>query len=125
MNASKHFLTFWRVTMKKLLLASAFTVGMALPAFAQMADDPSCTDFMAMDSSGQMKAVEAMAMATDAMATDPMATDAMATDDAMAADDAMASDDMMAEEVTVEGAMAACTDHPEMTVHDAMAAGAM
>ncbi len=114
--------------MKTFLMTTVFSGLMAFPAFAQMSDDMSCADFMAMDASAQMKAVmEADStasddmMADDAMAEDAMADDAMA-DDAMAEDDMMAKDDMMADEmaVSVESVAAICADNPDMMVHDAM-----
>lgn len=119
--------------MKTFLMTTVFSGLMAFPAFAQMSDDMSCADFMAMDASAQMKAVmEADStasddmMADDAMAEDTMAEDAMAedamADDAMAEDDMMAKDDMMADEmaVSVESVAAICADNPDMMVHDAM-----
>ena len=116
--------------MTRLLAALTMTTMLAMPAFA--ADMP-CSDFMAMDSAGQMAAMEdAMAadgaMADDAMAADgAMADDAMASDDAMGAEGDMATDDAMAADgMAAEGGMeamvAACTAHPDMTVMEAMGA---
>jgi hypothetical protein len=87
------------------------------PAFAQMsADDMSCADFTAMDSSGQMAAVDKLgamksgdsgAMSSAAMSSHDKASGKMASDRAP---------------VTAESVAAACADHPDMTVHEAMMA---
>ncbi len=117
--------------MKKILLASVFTGLMAFPAFAQMAEDTSCGDFMAMSADAQMKAIGAMSgdsmMAGDNMAGDDMAKDNMAGDDTasgdnMAGEDHMAGDDMMAEGPSADAVKAACAGKPDMSLHDAMMA---
>jgi hypothetical protein len=95
--------------MKMLLLASTIVSGMLIaPAFAQMASDMSCADFTAMDSSGQMAAVESMA---SGMASDKMAPAGNMTSDAMG------SDKMG---VTTENVAQACAGQSDMMVHDAM-----
>lgn len=102
--------------MKTLLATTILVASLSVPAFAQMADDMSCTDFMAMDSSGQMQAMESMAgaMAGDAMMSseggDAMKSDAMAGD-------AMAGDHMG---VTADTVADACADHGDMMVQDAI-----
>jgi hypothetical protein len=108
-----------------------------------------CADFMAMNQSGQMAAMDAMAanamaagdtmasddmaaaegtasddtMASDDMAADAMGSDDMATDDTMASGDAMASDDAMAaDEMAAGHDMAADTmATDDMAADDAMA----
>ena len=101
----------------RTLLAMAMLSGVLIaPAFAQMsAEDMTCTDFTAMDSSAQMAAVDSMEGAMGAMASDKMSSDAMSSGD-------MAAGDMAAEEapLTAEKVAAACTDHPDMMVHDAV-----
>ena len=105
--------------MKRILLASIFTGVMAFPAFAQIAGDPSCADFMAMDADAQMKAIAATPgdgmMADDDTAKDNMAAGDMAKDN-------MAGDGMMAEGPTVEAVAAACAGKPDMSLADAMMA---
>ncbi len=121
--------------MKKILLASVFTGLMAFPAFAQMAEDTTCKDFMAMNADAQMKAIGDMSgdgmmaddMASgDNMAGDNMAGDNMASGDNMAGDDMakdnMAGDGMMAEGPSVEAVAAACAGKPDMMLNDAMMA---
>lgn len=82
--------------MKRILLALALAGSASLPAFAQSAmmsgDTMTCADYTAMDSAGQMKAMEAM-------------------DSGMSADDQMKSGEML---------VTACKDHPDMMVGDAM-----
>ena len=65
------------------------------------------------------------AMASDKMSSDAMSSDDMASGDMAAGDMAagdMAAGDMAAEEapLTAEKVAAACTDHPDMIVHDAV-----
>jgi hypothetical protein len=91
----------------KTLLATTILVGsMAVPAFAQMADDMSCADFMAMDSSGQMAAMESMSGMT---AGDKM----MSEGDKAMKSDAMAEGGM---EVTAETVAQGCEGHDDMMV---------
>ena len=82
--------------MKRILLALAIAGSAALPAFAQSTmmsgDTMSCADYTAMDSDGQMKAMETL-------------------DAGMSADDQMKSGAMLAD---------ACKDHPDLMVGDAM-----
>ena len=104
--------------MTKLLATTMLAGGlMAAPAFAQMSSDMSCADFVAMDSSGQMEAMKSMAggMASDAMKSSDMASDAMKSGDMKSGE--MASGEM---DVTADDVVGACTDHPDMMVHDAM-----
>jgi hypothetical protein len=108
--------------MKTLLMALVLTGAMSFPAFAQMSQDMSCADFMAMDADAQMNTLGQMAgdaMGADNMAADNMAADNMAADN-MAADN-MAAGDMKAEDtVTAEAVTAICADNPDMMVGDAM-----
>jgi len=82
--------------MTRILLALALAGSASLPAFAQSTmmsgDTMSCSDYTAMDSAGQMKAMETM-------------------DAGMSADDQMKSGEMLA---------STCKDHPDMMVDDAM-----
>ena len=96
--------------MKTLLAATILIGSLSVPAFAQMADDMSCADFMAMDSSGQMQAMEAMGGA--------MAGGAMMSSEG----DAMTSDAMAGEhmEMTADAVADACADHGDMMVQDAI-----
>jgi hypothetical protein len=108
--------------MKTLLMALVLTGAMSFPAFAQMSQDMSCADFMAMDADAQMNTLGQMAgdaMGADNMAADNMAADNMAADN-MAADN-MAAGDMKAEDtVAAEAVTAICADNPDMMVGDAM-----
>ena len=101
--------------MNRFFLAVALTTALTAPAFAEgMAQDMTCTDFMAMGQDDMMAATTA-AMEADAMASDgAMATDTTTTGDAMAADGMMSAEDQMAAIVK------ACTDHPDMKAMDAM-----
>ena len=109
--------------MRTLLMTMILSGALVSPAFAQMsADDMSCADFTAMDSGGQMAAIDRMAGAmkpgdAGAMASDAMSSGAMSSG-------AMASGAMGAGEapVTVESLTAACAGHPDMMVHEAMMA---
>jgi hypothetical protein len=99
--------------MKTLLALTILSGVLVAPAFAQMSsEDMSCADFTAMDSSGQMAAMDSMGsgMESDAMASDSMKSDDMKSDD-------MASDDVT---VTAESVAEACGEHPDMMVHDAI-----
>jgi hypothetical protein len=96
--------------MKTLLATTILVASLSVPAFAQMADDMSCTDFMAMDSSGQMQAMESMA---GAMAGDAM----MSSEGDAMKPDAMADDHMG---VTADTVADACADHGDMMVQDAI-----
>ncbi len=128
------------ITTLKTITLAAVIGAMAGLASAQDALDPgtmTCADFMAMDETVQMAAMDAMAT-TDAMASDDamafedgmapddaMAADDMAADDAMATDDATAGDDMSADAMTAEAMtamMAACEGAPHMMAMDAMSA---
>jgi hypothetical protein len=103
---------------RTLLLMTILSGVLISPAFAQMsADDMSCGDFTAMDSSGQMAAVDKMGGAMKSGDSDAMSSDAMSSGD-------KASGEMASEmaPVTAESVAAACADHPDMTVHDAMKA---
>jgi hypothetical protein len=106
----------------KTLLAMTILSGVLItPAFAQMsAGDMTCAAFSAMDSSGQMAAVDKMAGAMKSGDTGAMKSGAMSSDqmspDKMAS--GMASDTPM----TAGSVAAACADHPDMMVHDAMMA---
>jgi hypothetical protein len=91
----------------KTLFATTILLGsLAFPAFAQMADDMSCADFMAMDSSGQMEAMKSMGgmIEGDAMMSEG--------DDAAKSED-MASDQM---EVTAKTVAQSCEGHDDMMV---------
>ncbi len=112
------------------IMATGLAAATAIPAFAASHDTDmakaTCGEFAAMDTEGQMAAMDAMHMAADEMASDEMSSDAMASDDSsteeMASDDAatddMASDDMMAEEMTEIAAV--CDGKPDVMVMDAM-----
>jgi hypothetical protein len=103
--------------MKRLLATTMLAGLMASPAFAQMSSDMSCADFVAMDSSGQMEAMESMVggMASEAMKSSDMASDAMKSGDLKSGE--MASGEV---EVTADDVISACADHPDMMVHDAV-----
>jgi hypothetical protein len=77
----------------------------------------SCADFTAMNSSGQMAAVDKMGGAMKSGDSGAMSSDAMSSDDK--ASGKMASDRAP---VTTQSVAAACADHPDMTVHEAMMA---
>ena len=94
----------------------------AFSAFAQgEVMTTSCAEFMAMDSEGQMKAVEQMQKACDDMASDKMMPeDSMAPDDSMTPEDSMAPDDSMMAEDRVSRVLKVCEANPKMMVMDAM-----
>jgi hypothetical protein len=103
---------------RTLLLMTILSGVLFSPAFAEMsADDMSCADFTAMDSSGQLAAVDRMGGAMKSGDAGAMSSDAMSSDQKGAGE--MASDRAP---VTAESVAAACADHPDMTVHDAMKA---
>ncbi len=85
--------------MKRILLALAVAGSASLPAFAQSTmmsgDTMACSDYTAMDSDGQMKAMETL-------------------DAGMSADDQMKSGEKLA---------STCKDHPDMMVDEAMKMG--
>ncbi len=98
----------------KTLLATTIVSGMLIaPAFAM--SDMSCADFTAMDSSGQMAAMDSMSSGMKS-GSDAMASDANSSDK-MASSDSMGSDKMA---VTAESVAQACAGQPDMMVHDAM-----
>jgi hypothetical protein len=101
--------------MNRFLLAFALTATLGAPALAEgMAQDMTCSDFMAMGQDDMMAATTE-AMAADAMSEDgAMATDSTTSGDAMATEGMMSADDQMAAMVK------ACTEHPEMTAMDAI-----
>lgn len=88
--------------MIRMILAIAVAGFAAVPAFAM--DDMSCGDFTAMDAAGQAQAVAGMEEGT------------MATGGMMASADAGA----MSPEETAVGLAAACAQHPEMMMGEAM-----
>jgi hypothetical protein len=103
---------------RTLLLMTILSGVLISPAFAQMsANDMSCADFTAMNSSGQMAAVDKMGRAMKSGDSGAMSSDAMSSDDK--ASGKMASDRAP---VTAQSVAAACADHPDMTVHEAMMA---
>lgn len=102
--------------MNRLLLVLALTTALSAPAFADaMAQEMTCTAYMAMGHDDMMAATTA-AMAADTMSKDgAMASDAKTTTKgAMATDGAMSVDDQMAAMVK------ACTAHPDMMALDAI-----
>lgn len=113
-------------------LAIAGLVGTltAWPLVAQdtaSGDSMTCADFMAMDSEGQMQAVETMQMASESMmAEDEMAAEGETTEGEMAAEGQSAEGGgMMAEgggmmEEQMAAISAACDGNPDMMVTDAM-----
>jgi hypothetical protein len=104
---------------RTLLLMTILSGVLISPAFAQMsADHMSCADFTAMDSGGQMAAVDKMVGAMKSGDSGAMSSEAMSSQD-KASGNKMASDRAP---VTAESVAAACADHPDMTVHDAMMA---
>jgi hypothetical protein len=113
--------------MRILLATTVLSSMLTFPAMAQMASEGiSCADFVAMDSSGQLKTLESMgsgmksegAMQSEgAMKSGDMASDAMKSGDAMESG-ARASGDPMPP--TLDDLAKACADHPDMTVQDAM-----
>ena len=116
-----------RCTVKTLLLMTILSGVLISPAFAQMsAEDMTCAAFSAMDSSGQMAAVDKMAGAmksgdTGAMKSGSMSSDQMSSD--QMSSDKMASGGMASDTpMTAESVAAACADHPDMMVHEAMMA---
>lgn len=88
--------------MKYTLAALALAAAMSSPLHAQdkMSMDPSCSDYMGMDSEGQMGAMTEMG--------DQMKAEGMASTDPMSADDMMAQ------------AGTACAAHPDGSVGEAM-----
>jgi hypothetical protein len=102
---------------RTLLLMTILSGVLISPAFAQMsADHMSCADFTAMNSNGQMAAVDKMGGAMKSGDSGAMSSDAMSSDKASGK---MASDRAP---VTAQSVAAACADHPDMTVHEAMMA---
>lgn len=113
-----------------LLQAVVLTGGLSLPARAEadamMGADMTCATFSAMDATGQMQAMDAMAaqgtaggaMATHGNATGAMASGAMATD--AAASGAMADTGMMASHDDLMATVDACAGHADMMAVDAM-----
>jgi hypothetical protein len=91
--------------MKRTLLVIALAGSFALPALAadKMTADPTCKDYMAMDSAGQMKSIDMMHVATAKKPTDDTA-----------ATDSMRPDMMAA------NAMKACSAEPDATLGEAM-----
>ncbi len=85
--------------MKRILVAMVFA-GFAAPAFAM--DDMSCKDYSAMSADEQMSTV------------------GMMSQDSMAAEGSMASTDAMSDEDMTKAVTAACADHPDMMLGDAM-----
>jgi hypothetical protein len=103
---------------RTLLLMTILSGVLISPAFAQMsAEHMSCADFTAMDSSGQMAAVDKMGGAMKSGDSGAMSSEARSSGDK--ASGKMASE--MAP-VTAESLAKACADHPDMTVHEAMMA---
>lgn len=86
-------------SMKKMLIAMAACAALTLPALAQAADGMmKCSAFNAMDSKGQMAAVDSLkmqgSMASDKMGADKMGSDNMASDKMGMVSDKMGSDKM-------------------------------
>jgi hypothetical protein len=127
--------------MRGVIRAIALSGVLAFPALAQdggMADPMimTCAEFMALDSEGQMMAIEEMDLAAEEMATDMMMPEDMASDEmkpeqmgsgemmseggSMMADDKMASDGTMMSEDMVAAVLNACEGQPDKMVMDAM-----
>ena len=141
-NVASNIQEFWIKYFGQAIAITGMLTGMltgfAVPAFAAShgmdATMMTCADFSAMDADGQMKAMDAMSMASegmtsdqmasdDAMASDDEASDAMASDDEASSDmasDAMASDDMASD--TMMATATTCADNPDMMAMDAMMA---
>jgi hypothetical protein len=147
-NVASNIQEFWIKYFGQAIALTGMLTGFAVPAFAAShgmdATMMTCADFSAMDADGQMKAMDAMSMASegmtsdqmasdDAMASDDEASDAMASDEgaseAMASDDeassdmasdAMASDDMASD--TMMATATTCADNLDMMAMDAMMA---
>jgi hypothetical protein len=120
--------------MKTLFAMTILSGVLVSPAFAQMsAEDMSCADFTAMDPSAQMAAVSSMesrmeaGSSSGAMSPDRMESDAMRSEDSMKSEDGMKAHGMASGDkpVTAKSVAAACADHPDMTVHEAMDQGMM
>ena len=91
--------------MTRIILAIALAGFASVPAFAM--DDMSCADFTAMDTAKQGETVSMMSGAEGTMQDD--SGGAM-----MATDDATADEDMTAK------VSAACAEHPDMMLGEAM-----
>jgi HdeA/HdeB family len=86
--------------MRRMLVTIALAGFTAMPALAM--DDMSCADFTGMDAAKQAETV------------------AMMSEDAMASGSMMASSDATADEPMAADLAAACADHPDMMLDEAM-----
>ena len=111
--------------MKRFLAVVVLSGAVAVPAFAAGdASDPTCADYMAMDSAGRMKAVEQM----DSSATPMDAAKAESTTGegggAMSADEMATgqgtSSGTMGTDMMVANAEKACSAHSDGTVAEAL-----
>ena len=93
--------------MKRVLVAAALLTASGPLTFAQMSSDMDCSHYGAMDSAGQMAAV------------DSMRSSSMSAANKMDSSGGMSSDHMSSSEMAKKVA-ASCKDHPGMMVHDAM-----
>ena len=106
-----------------LAIAGLMSTLFASPLFAQDAMSPesmTCADFMAMDSDGQMQALQAMASPEGMMAEGEMPAEGMMAEGGMAAEGMMAEGDEMMTDEQMAAMSAACEGDPDMMAMDAM-----